>query len=717
MLFKKGRQVMKKILVIGLMMTLAVCLFADLQVKDNHGPKALTEQNPVAQNKTREGISPAPAYEFVVSPVVVKANNFYDYQFGAYDGIPIQAQPNGDGIYFTYMHKLSPNGRRAQNFAYLTADGEVVHEGGITTETVNEGFGTLGLDPVTSNPFFSWHAVPAGLDDPDVYLAADNYSLMEMPNTLSPAIKIIDNNAGDPEHECFIWPVVYIGPSPNEGYRRLHVFTSNSGTRPTSDGNPSSNVVYAYADFNDDSFDDLSVLEWTYKSFPYFEAIHTSETWARSFGSYSVNNNMVVLGSFVSADDGIDNPDGEDYPPHDVFFLVNDNYGDGEFELFTFQTDRDIPAPTNQNGTVYPEGYHNFRISNSSSNHKNLGLDNYGRIHFGGNYSASFNDDSGNDEDRYYWPVTMYVKDLRFDHNTGELFITDVQPKGNFPNDGLLTIPWDFDEDGQPDSYQEGYWEYQHVQFPATYHETEEVFHYNYHRSTHANENGWMALIWNDSYKAYRYHEQDDADYAAFASAPEVFMAFSKDNGVNWSEPVVMNAVIDDENYVPEFNGMIPTWFYVDPNIETLDADWGKLNIMFYNDNSYGSSVQSHGANTGGNVMFTSIKVKFSDITVGTNDNVVVNKPTMLKQNYPNPFNPTTTISYSVNSAEKANVSVYNVKGQLVKTLVDGYVNAGDHSVVWNGLDNNNSPVSSGVYFYKLSTPSTSEIKKMVLMK
>ncbi len=722
---KKGRQVMKKILVIGLMMALTICLFADLQIKDNNGPKPVTEQNPVAQKNARTEISPAPAYEFVVNPVVVKANDFYDYQFGSYDGIPIQAQPNGDGIYFTYMHKVSPNGRRAQNFAYLTANGEVVHEGGITSETVSEGFGTLGIDPVTNNPFFAWHTVPAGAADPDVHVAADNYSLMSIPNTLLPAKKIIDNNAGNAEHECFIWPVVYIGPSPNAGQRRLHVFSSNSGTRPTSDANPSSNVLYAYADFTSDTFDegDLESMEWHYAKFPYFEAIHTSETWARSFGSYSVNNNMVVLGSFVSADDGIDNnlDPNNPYPPHDVFFLVNDNYGEGDFELYTFLTDRDIPSPTNQDGQVYPAGYHNFKISNSSSNHKNLALDNYGRIHFGGNYSATFNDDSGDDDSRYYWPVTMYTKDLRFDHNTGELVITDVQPKGEFPNDGLLTIPWDFNEDGTPDSYTVqsgvGYWDYQHVQFPVTYYETEEQFHYNYYRSTHASPSGWMALIWNDSYNAYRYHKNDDQDYAAFANAPEVFMSLSKDNGVNWSEPIIMNAVPGDEHYEPAFNGMIPTWFYVDPVITELDNDWGEISLMFMNDNSFGSSVQSHGANTGGNIMYAAMKVKFSDITVGTNENVVVSKPSMLKQNYPNPFNPTTKISFTLNKGEKANLSIYNVKGQLVKTLVDGYANAGSHEVVWNGLDNNNSHVGSGVYFYKLSTSSSSEIKKMVLMK
>jgi flagellar hook assembly protein FlgD len=62
-------------------------------------------------------------------------------------------------------------------------------------------------------------------------------------------------------------------------------------------------------------------------------------------------------------------------------------------------------------------------------------------------------------------------------------------------------------------------------------------------------------------------------------------------------------------------------------------------------------------------------------------------------------------------------IEVYNLKGQLVRTLVNEIKTAGNYSVVWNGRDNNNQPVSSGVYFYKMNTGKYSSTKKMILMK
>jgi len=88
-----------------------------------------------------------------------------------------------------------------------------------------------------------------------------------------------------------------------------------------------------------------------------------------------------------------------------------------------------------------------------------------------------------------------------------------------------------------------------------------------------------------------------------------------------------------------------------------------------------------------------------------------------LMQNYPNPFNPMTTISF--NLPEKANVSlkIYNVAGQLVRTLTDQSWDRGSHKIEWNGTNDLGSSVASGVYFYKIDTASFQSTKKMVLLK
>jgi len=90
----------------------------------------------------------------------------------------------------------------------------------------------------------------------------------------------------------------------------------------------------------------------------------------------------------------------------------------------------------------------------------------------------------------------------------------------------------------------------------------------------------------------------------------------------------------------------------------------------------------------------------------------------VLQQNYPNPFNPSTTISYSLPKAAKLRLDIYNIKGQLVKTLVNSEMPAGTHSIVWNGRDMKNKAVATGVYFYRISSPKEgSKTKKMMLMK
>ena len=78
---------------------------------------------------------------------------------------------------------------------------------------------------------------------------------------------------------------------------------------------------------------------------------------------------------------------------------------------------------------------------------------------------------------------------------------------------------------------------------------------------------------------------------------------------------------------------------------------------------------------------------------------------------------PETTIEYTVPADERVKLSIYNIKWQLIKTLIDETQNAGEHSIIWNGRNESNQPVSSGIYFYKMETKNISEIKKCVLMK
>ncbi len=85
---------------------------------------------------------------------------------------------------------------------------------------------------------------------------------------------------------------------------------------------------------------------------------------------------------------------------------------------------------------------------------------------------------------------------------------------------------------------------------------------------------------------------------------------------------------------------------------------------------------------------------------------------------YPNPFNPSTTISFSIPEESKVELTVYNIKGQKVKTLTKDVFVKGFHKLIWNGRDDNYQPVGSGIYFYKFNVNGKyKSVKKCLLLK
>ena len=125
-----------------------------------------------------------------------------------------------------------------------------------------------------------------------------------------------------------------------------------------------------------------------------------------------------------------------------------------------------------------------------------------------------------------------------------------------------------------------------------------------------------------------------------------------------------------------------------------------------------GTYTNNTGDNTGGTwwVARDSIKgvIQSGGVSVEENSPATFT----VAQNSPNPFNPTTTIAFSLAEAGNVTVDVFNVAGQKVDTLVDGFTEAGSHSVVWDG-----SEVSAGVYFYTIKSGDFSKTVKMTLLK
>ena len=99
-----------------------------------------------------------------------------------------------------------------------------------------------------------------------------------------------------------------------------------------------------------------------------------------------------------------------------------------------------------------------------------------------------------------------------------------------------------------------------------------------------------------------------------------------------------------------------------------------------------------------------------------------INNPFILQKNisvinYPNPFIAETTISYTIFISSNVIIEIFDTQGKKIKTLVNEYKSSGEHSVVWNGTNENKIPAGTGIYFYRLKTENKIILKKMILIK
>ncbi len=232
-----------------------------------------------------------------------------------------------------------------------------------------------------------------------------------------------------------------------------------------------------------------------------------------------------------------------------------------------------------------------------------------------------------------------------------------------------------------------------------------------------ANEDGYLVVTpaqdWNGTESVTIYAEDNVTDYVASVSflvtvtpvndrpalqskIPETTNFESNTNYIGFS---VMVHDVDSE--------LAYEWKIDNEIVEGADSD--SLYYSFQDVGEY--QVKCYASDSD----FTVIATWNVNVAVSNDVEVVyVNK---LAQNIPNPFNPSTTISFSLMKSSRVSIIVYNIKGQKVRTLVSDKFDQGTHNVVWNGLDDNNRPVSSGVYFYRMVSDEFQSTKKAIMMK
>ena len=182
------------------------------------------------------------------------------------------------------------------------------------------------------------------------------------------------------------------------------------------------------------------------------------------------------------------------------------------------------------------------------------------------------------------------------------------------------------------------------------------------------------------------------------------------------TDPVVQTNLIDD---IIQWLS-IPQWLSVDPDAGTIDPSTiAPLTVTansegLENNITYSANIHVNTANP--DIGETVIQVEFTVVpdAVGTGETLPT--VTKLNSNFPNPFGHSTTISFSLKAKSHVKLSVYNMRGQLVATLIDDEMSPANHTVVWNGR-NGNVKLANGIYFYKLEADKKTFIKKMLLMR
>jgi len=203
----------------------------------------------------------------------------------------------------------------------------------------------------------------------------------------------------------------------------------------------------------------------------------------------------------------------------------------------------------------------------------------------------------------------------------------------------------------------------------------------------------------NAIYAVYTHFDGDDCSGTGYANG-ELYMNYSVDGGASWSESVNMTNSPSPNCSAPDCDS--DHWSSI---AEKVDAN---LHIVYINDKDAGGVPQTEGVVTDNPVLY----MEFPNPLVSVYENPSTPTTFALSQNYPNPFNAKTNISFKLANASNVELSVFDITGARVITLVNGRLEAGQHSINWDA-----GTVASGVYYYNLKTNGEESTKKMTLLK
>lgn len=188
----------------------------------------------------------------------------------------------------------------------------------------------------------------------------------------------------------------------------------------------------------------------------------------------------------------------------------------------------------------------------------------------------------------------------------------------------------------------------------------------------------------------------------------------STDGGENWElltpDGGYTHQAIVGLNGDPGFSGQTQEW-----QVCTIDLDdyLGESSVQFrFHFGSFMNTLSCKG-------WFIDYVVVYENTPSDIQEDHFAKSPEKINlyQNYPNPFNPTTTIQFKLPEKSDVSLRIYDITGKLVRTLMNEEKEAGYHSVIWDGNDEQGAAIHSGVYFYKIETDGYSDVKRCVMLK
>ncbi len=515
-------------------------------------------------------------------------SSFYDSFPSSYAGVSFRDQPDneGGGKYAVYHAKQNEYSNRRVYYSYIDENGTVTNVAAIGTDDLDEGYPSLDIDPETGDPLVAWNT------EDGIKFSYDMFHLGSPGLWKTPFFIFDENTASLHPDDFFLFPLVEVGNSPVANKKRVYVVAKN--TRTPNIGEQYVNAMLAYADFNESDFNMQLTLDWTYVPLQFSNLIYTDTIDPYHFTFTTADNGDLAIVGYSDE--------------HEVFALINNNFGEGDFFRFSELYEFPVENPLNQNGTprfVDDQGdpYNLYFAPNQSENTNAVFTCDDDKVIFPVSFalmaepSISFNDD-----------CLLYPKVITFSLDDSDFSFCDFHFRGDNPTDDSPMLPWDHNEDGVVDDYDENGNVTWLKCWPIYFPEQDSSYSINNYKISRNEELGISTILWSDGTKA-KLASLGIPGYWQWEEVPEIAISVGSDWNPTWSDTDLLSSYAFDE-----LENMIPAYIFPSSKIIDSGNDFYQLDLVFFDDFFYGPYASIPQPIPGGAINTMRVKVYYQYI-------------------------------------------------------------------------------------------------------